>query len=157
MSLRLRPTTQLEARLFIAKHHRHSKAPMRVVACVGVEADGQLVGVGTLERPKAAMLCDGATIEASRVCTLGQRNACSMLYGALARAAAALGYQRIVTYTLESETGASLRAAGWTPEATVKPETWDRRRVQAAGHQPGLWERKYGAAVPRVRWERRVA
>lgn len=35
------------------------------------------------------------------------------LYAAAWRAARAMGYKRLVTYILESENGASLRAAGW--------------------------------------------
>lgn len=156
--MKLRPITQLEARLFIAKHHRHSKPPMRVICCVGIEAGGEIVGVGTLERPKAQKLCDGFTVEASRVCTTGAKNGCSMLYGALCRAAAALGYTRVISYTLASESGASLRAVGFERAAEVKPEKWDRRRVQASGHQPGLFGGvQYGEALERVRWERRCA
>lgn len=153
--MNLRPVTQLEARQFIAKHHRHSRAPMRVICAVGVEEEGKLVGVGTLERPKATKLCDGFTAEASRVCTLGERNACSMLYGALCRAAGALGYKRVISYTLASESGASLRATGFKEIALVKPESWDRRRLAGSGHQPALFgEEKYGTATERVRWER---
>lgn len=130
---------------------------MRVICCVGVEDNGALVGVGMLERPKARGLCDGSTVEASRVCTLGARNACSMLYGALCRAAAALGYRRVISYTLATEPGSSLAAAGFTRKAAIKPETWDRRRLAALSHQPGLFSPKYGEALERVRWERRVA
>ena len=53
------------------------------------------------------------TLEVTRLCTDGTKNACSFLYGKAARAAFALGYRRIGTYTLPDEGGASLRAAGW--------------------------------------------
>ncbi len=156
--MNLRPVTQLEARRFIADVHRHSRAPRRVICAVGVEADGKLVGVGTLERPKATSLCDGYTVEASRVCTVGTRNACSMLYGALCRAAGALGYRRLVTYTLSTESGASLRAVGFERVAEVEPEDWERRRLAAGGYQADMYDdERYGVALDRVRWERRLA
>ena len=155
--IRLHPVTQLEARRFVAKHHRHSRAPLRVICCVGVEDEaGEIVGVGMLERPKAPKLCDGFTVEASRVCTLGARNACSMLYGALCRAAAALGYTRVVSYTLKDEPGSSLLGAGFMRVADIKPESWDRRHIASGSHQPSLFAgAKYGTPLERVRWERR--
>jgi len=58
-------------------------------------------------------LDDGWTLEVNRVATDGTRNACSMLYAACWRAAKAIGYRKLVTYTLPEEGGASLRAAGW--------------------------------------------
>ena len=155
--MNLRPVTQLDARMFIARHHRHSGPPLRFIACVGVESHGEIVGVGTLERPKARTLCDGFTVEASRVCTLGLRNACSLIYGALCRAAEALGYRRVIAYTLASEPGSSLAAAGFQRVADVKPETWDRRNVSRMAHQPDMFRAKYGTAVARVRWERLVS
>jgi L-amino acid N-acyltransferase YncA len=149
----LRPVTQLEARKFVAAHHRHSSAPLRVIAAVGVEADGELVGVGTLERPKAAKLCDGFTVEASRVCTTGTRNACSMIYGALSRAAKALGYRRIVTYTLSTEDGASCRAAGFAKSADVPMRSWAKEHHRRGTFQPSMFWQKYGEPAARVRWE----
>lgn len=150
--MNLRPVTREEWRHFIAKHHRHRDAPPQIIAAVGIEQDGELVGVGTLERPKAEGLCDGRTAEASRVCTLGARNGCSMLYGALARAAAALGYTRLVTYTREGEPGASLRGAGFHEVARTPVREWsEERHAQPELLATGRLER---APVPRVRWER---
>lgn len=154
--LRLVPVTLAEGRAFIARHHRHSRAPLRWICGVGLDLDGKLVGVACLEGPRAPQLCDGETVEISRVCTLGTRNGASKLYGAMVRAAAALGYRRVVTYTLSSEPGSSLRASGFEPVSEVKAESWDRRRVHAAGHQGDFFDaRRYGPPEERVRWERR--
>lgn len=72
-------------------------------------------------RPVARGLDDGHTIEVVRLATDGTPNACSMLYGACWRAARALGYVRGVTYTQTDESGASLRASGWTLAAELDP------------------------------------
>jgi hypothetical protein len=117
----LRPCTITEARRFIGRHHRHSAAPSSGLFAVAV-GNPELCGVALVGRPVARRLDDGWTAEITRVCTLGERNACSMLYGACVRAAKALGYRRIITYTLASESGASLRATGATSEpATSGP------------------------------------
>lgn len=113
MTTELRPVTRAQARRFIADHHRHSPAPVGYLFGVGLERDGELVGIVTAGRPIARALDDGLTIELTRVATLGGKNDCSRLYGAACRAAIALGYQRAITYTLECEPGTSPRAAGF--------------------------------------------
>ena len=86
-----------------------------------------LVGVAVVGRPVARMLDDGHTLEVVRVATDGSPNACSCLYAAAWQAAKALGYRRLVTYTQESESGASLRAAGWRVVAARPPTPgWSR-------------------------------
>jgi len=99
-------------------------------------------------RPVSRLLDDGATVEVTRVCTTGEPNACSMLYGALCRAAAALGYSRVVTYMLAEEPGTSVRAAGFAFAARVEPaESWSRpsrKRADAGGRPAGA----------KVRWVR---
>jgi hypothetical protein len=86
---------------------------------------GELVGVATVGRPVARALDDGLTSEVTRLATNGHPNACSMLYGAARRASIAKGYRRGLTYILESEDGASLRAAGWHFLWAVKGRSWD--------------------------------
>jgi hypothetical protein len=82
---------------------------------LGLAEDGALVGVAMVGLPKARLLMDGLTLEVTRTCIKGHvPNGNSMLYGACARAAQALGWKRLVTYTLPEESGVSLRAAGWT-------------------------------------------
>ena len=90
--------------------------------------DGSAVrGVAIVGRPSARMLQDGYTAEVVRVATDGARNACSMLYGACWRACRALGYQRLVTYTLPEEGGGSLRAAGWRCIGEAGGGSWSRK------------------------------
>lgn len=96
---------------------------------------GELVGVIQVGNPVARMLCDGKTLEVVRCCTDGTKNACSFLYSAAARVAKDLGYSKIITYILETEDGASLRAAGWHKEADTRGHKWDtpsRRRTTTA-------------------------
>ncbi len=102
-----------EANAFVAAHHRHHKPVVGHKFSLGAVQDGELVGVVIVGRPVSRMRDDGSTLEVTRLCTNGARNACSFLYGAAARAAFALGYRKIGTYILKSEDGASLRACGW--------------------------------------------
>jgi hypothetical protein len=127
MSLRVVPTNLREANAFVARHHRHHP-PDRGCICVLAVADGEehVRGVAIVGRPKARGLQDGFTAEVTRCCTDGARNACSMLYSAAWRACRALGYRRLVTYTLPEEGGASLRAANWCCIGEAGGGTWDR-------------------------------
>lgn len=114
MSLYLRPVTFRAACAFVARLHRHNDPPRGHKFSIGVVDDaGALVGVAMIGRPIARALDDGLTAEINRTCTDGTRNANSMLYGAALRACKAMGYARVVTYTQEEESGASLRAAGF--------------------------------------------
>jgi len=133
--LRLVPLTQAQACDFVAAYHRHH-APRRDKYRVGIaDADGVLHGVVQVGRPSARALDDSRTLEVLRLCTDGTKNACSALYAAAARVAKNLGYGKIITYILDSETGASLRAAGWAFECITSGGSWDRpsrRRNQTA-------------------------
>ena len=88
---------------------------------IGVARGEELVGVATAGRPVARCLDDGVTLEVTRSCTVGEPNANSKLYGAVWRAARAMGYVRLITYTQAGESGASLRAAGLIPVADLRP------------------------------------
>ncbi|WP_237162369.1 XF1762 family protein [Mycolicibacterium fortuitum] len=141
------PVSFRDAAAFVQRHHRHHKPPRGMKFAVGVAADGQLVGVALVGRPVARMFDDGWTLEVNRTCTDGYPNANSMLYGAAWRAAKALGYRRLITYTLASESGASLRAAGWHIVAERPPRPgWDMpgrpRNNDSTEHgvQRTLWE-----------------
>lgn len=112
-SLQLVPVTFTEAAQFVAMWHRHNVPPVGHKFSVGVAAGDTLVGVAIVGRPVARHYDDGRTLEVNRTCTDGARNANSLLYGAACRAAFALGYRRLITYTQADESGASLRAAGW--------------------------------------------
>ena len=131
--MKLAPISRSEARLFVAKHHRHNHAPSVAIFQVSLrDEDGTIHGVAFGGIPNARMLNDGCTLEVVRVATDGTRNACSMLYSACCRAGAALGYERAVTYTLVSENGASLKASGWTEDTDYEgnhdPDGWVRQR-----------------------------
>lgn len=145
MSLHLCPTTLEEANRFVEAHHRHSAARQGHKFSLAASVGGEVVGVAIVGRPVARGLDDGWTLEALRVCTDGTRNACSFLYAAAWRATRALGYRKLVTYTLASEPGASLRAAGWrvVGEVTARPKGWNtpgRPRVEVAGQERLRWE-----------------
>lgn len=124
--MRVVPLTQHQAKAWVDEHHRHLSAPRGDVVRVGVARGGALVGVAHAGRPKARMLNDGQTLEITRVATDGTRNACSFAYGALRRAGRALGWTRFITYTLLTEPGTSLRAAGWAWAGQTQSADWDR-------------------------------
>ena len=141
------PVTFADACAFVAEHHRHHAPPQGHKFSIGAESDGALVGVIMVGRPVARLFDDGLTLEATRSCTTGAANVNSMLYGAAWRAAKALGYRRLITYTLASESGASLRAAGYRVVAERRPRSgWSvpsRPRADTStthGIQRTLWE-----------------
>lgn len=113
MSLAVVPVDWRTACAFVGMWHRHHAAPVGHKFSVGVADDGVLRGVAIVGRPVARTFDDGHTLEVVRTATDGTRNVNSMLYGACRRAAWALGYRRLITYTQAGESGASLRAAGW--------------------------------------------
>jgi len=113
-SLQVVPCSQRQAKPFIEAYHRHHRSPRGAIFCLAVIDETRAVrGVATIGRPVARMLDDGFTLEVNRVATDGCPNACSALLGAARRIALAMGYARIITYTLPEEGGASLRGAGW--------------------------------------------
>jgi hypothetical protein len=125
--LELVPVSQRVAADCVRRWHRHHRPPRGDLFRVGAAVDGVLVAVGIAGRPVNRTLDDGRTVEVSRVASSGTRNATSFLYRALARAALNLGYCRVITYTEQGESGASLRAAGYRVVA-VRPASsgWSR-------------------------------
>lgn len=160
MSLAVRPITLRDAKVFVHQHHRHNEPPHAWLFGCGAYLGDRMVGVGVAGRPVAGALDDGVTIEVVRTCTDGTRNANSLLYGALWRAARALGYVKGVTYIQAGETGASLKAAGWRKAAELAPRgDWAESSVKhkhlrvkpqlsLLGEAP-----KYTGGVARERWE----
>ncbi len=113
MTLHLVPVNFAEASDFVRAWHRHNLPTPGWKFGIGA-ADGEtLVAVAVVGRPVAREYDDGLTVEVLRVASDGTRNANSLLYGATVRAAFALGYQRVVTYTRTDESGATMRAVGW--------------------------------------------
>lgn len=139
----LTPITLREANAFVDRHHRHHKAVTGHKFSIGCSQDGQLVGVAIMGRPVSRYLDDGLTLEVNRLCTTGEKNACSMLYAAAARAAKAMGYHKIITYTLDTEPGTSLRAAGWMCAGPAGGVRWTGSRRPAADRCPPQKKLRY--------------
>ena len=139
------PMTLKEANAFVEKWHRHHKPVPGCKFCIGVALD-YVVGVAIVGRPVSRMLDDGWTLEVNRTCTDGTKNANSMLYGACRRAAWALGYKKLITYTLPEEGGTSLVAAGWKCMGQAGGGRWSREsrpRVDVHPTQKKMrWEAK---------------
>lgn len=112
--LRLVPVSLAVANEHVQAWHRHNKPVVQCIFRVGVaDGEGVLRAVAIVENPKARGNADGDTVEITRVASDGTVNACSMLYGACARAAFALGYRRVITYIQGSEPGTSVDASGY--------------------------------------------
>lgn len=127
--LRIVPITFADACQFVTLWHRHHTAPIGHKFSIGVcDNDDTLRGVAMVGRPVARAFDDGLTLEVNRTATDGTRNANSALYGAAWRAAKALGYRRLITYTQAGESGASLTGAGWhvVAELPARPG-WNTR------------------------------
>lgn len=142
--MELQPITFAEASRFVADHHRHHLPPVGHLFSVAVNDGTKIVGVAMIGRPVARGNQDGYTAEVTRCCTDGTKNAASMLYGAAWRAARALGYRRLITYTLASEPGTSLAAAGWRVVGSTPGRSWScpsRPRVDTHPlGQKTIWE-----------------
>ena len=149
--LKVVPVTLEEANDFVRRLHRHNKPVLGAKFSIGVARVvvkelmpagpmqvTELVGVAIAGRPVARLLDDGLTLEITRVCTDGTRNSCSMLYAACRKAARAMGYERIFTYTLPEEGGASLRAAGFVLDK------------ESAGNTHKAWHNRPGRNVEAV-------
>jgi hypothetical protein len=143
----LLPLTIAEANEFVRSFHRHSRPVLSARYAIGLESDGELCGCAIVGRPVARMLQNGTTAEVTRLCVneRAPRCACSRVYRACWRAWVAMGGRRLVTYTLKSETGASLRGAGFKLVGEVRAEEWSRvtRRRE--------WQPVYGQQ--KFRWE----
>lgn len=124
MRLHIAPIDFDAAAEFVRVHHRHHTPPVGHKFSLAAMAGNELVGVVIVGRPVARRRDDGRTLEVTRLCTTGHRNACSFLYGAAARAAFALGYGRIGTYILKREPGTSLVAAGWKLIGETPGKSW---------------------------------
>jgi hypothetical protein len=145
-----------EANNFVAIHHRHH-APLKIHKfSIGCCQHGSLCGVAIVNRPVSRILDDGLTLEVSRLCTDGTRNACSLLYAAAWRVAKSLGYRRIVTYTLISENGASLRAAGWKCAGEAGSLEWKSKREMERARQGRLFEKDHPPKTKKLRYEKQL-
>lgn len=144
-ALLVAPITLRGANAFVALRHRHHRPVRGCCFCIAATTIDGVVGVCIVGRPVARHLQDGLTAEVTRLCTDGTPNACSLLYGAAWRAARAIGYTRLVTYTLPEEGGASLRGAGWRCVGEAGGGSWSRpsraREDKAPTRSKLRWER----------------
>ncbi len=141
--LTLIPLPLKEANAFVAANHRHHKPVAGHKFSLGCVKDGQLVGVAIVGRPVSRYLDDGMTLEVNRLCSTGEKNVCSFLYGAAARAARTLGYRKIITYTLDSEPGTTLRAAGWSCAGLAGGKEWTGQRKPKEQQYPAQMKLRY--------------
>jgi len=147
--MRVIPITLRQANDFVSDYHRHSGRTSRDGGrfAIGAAVEEHLVGVGIVGRPLSRMLDDGLTAEVLRLCTSPEapRNCASFLYGRCWRIWQQMGGRRIVTYTLQKESGASLRGAGWIVKGEVEGAQWDRQS-RPRSHREIYRE-------PKFRWE----
>ena len=126
--MEIRPITLREANSFITKYHRHHNPTVGCKFAIGCFETEKMVGCAVCGRPVSRHFDDGFTCEINRVCTDGTFNACSMLYGACCRIAKEMGYKKIITYILQSENGASLKASNFTCEGVAGGVKWTGSR-----------------------------
>ena len=139
------PLDLAEANELVARWHRHHIPAVGHKFSIGVANEAaQVVGAIIVSMPVARRNNNGYTVEAVRVSTDGTPNACSSLYAAAWRAAKALGYKRLITYTLPSESGSSLKGAGWKIIGTTPGRSWHTpSRPRVDKHPLGqklIWE-----------------
>jgi len=154
--IRIRPIELRDANAFVAQHHRHHK-PVQGHRWSLAAFDGErLCGVAIVGRPVAKSYDPLSVVEVTRLCTDGTKNACSALYAAAARAAEAVGYRRIQTYILETETGGSLKASGWEREEATTGGQWSRPGDWSDPSQAVLFQRNRTdqPTCGKVRWAR---
>ena len=145
--LELMPISLATANGFVAEHHRHHKPVRGHKFSLGCMVGGQLVGVAIVGRPVSRYLDDGLTLEVNRLCTDGTKNACSFHYGAAARAAKVMGYRKIITYILDTESGISLRASGWQCAGLAGGREWTGKRHPAEPLYPAQMKYRYEKAL----------
>lgn len=139
MKLRLVPCTRDECVAFVRAQHRHAAPSKRYRVAIAAELDGRIVGVAELGEPKARGLDRKAVIEVTRLATDGTLGACSFLLTRAKRLGQAMGYRRVATYNLLTESGASLLAALFHEVAIVRGRPWScksRPRGDAGMNRP---------------------
>ena len=125
------PIGKREAAKFVEKYHRHNgyEGQRKLIEFAKIvlgarNENGELIGVVVAGHPRARVIQEKEplVLEIWRLCVReGNKNACSFLLGAVCRAAKEMGYKKVITYTLISEPGSSLKAAGFSREAVCKP------------------------------------
>lgn len=149
MALEIQPVTLREANAFIKAHHRHHPGVRGCLFCVGVNDGLELVGVAVVGRPVSRILQDDWTAEVTRLCVLPEApmGGPSKLLAACRKAAMAIGYRRLVTYTLPEEGGASLRGAGWALAGAAGGGSWNRAGRPRVDLHPTQQKLRWEAAL----------
>lgn len=148
MKIAVVPVTVPVANRYIVSLHRHH-APLPggfAWFCIAAVAAGYCRGVAICGRPTNRNNDNGQTVELLRLASDGTPNVASALLGACARTAKAMGAARIITYTLEPESGSSLRGAGWAREADGIRTFWQ------TGHTRSRAVQREHMQVCKVRW-----
>ena len=149
--LDVRPVSFAAMRAFVGRYHRHCAPPVTWRFGAAIHNGWTQIGVLSVGSPVAPAYMNRGWVEVNRLCirpdTAPQLvwNACSQLYGHAAREAERRGFNKIITYTRQDESGASLRAVGWECEGPAGGRSWNtkgRRRNTAE------------AFVPKLRWSR---
>ena len=125
--LTIKPIHLKTANAYVKQYHRHNIPTVGGKFAISVY-DDRLCGVAICGRPTARRSDNGTTLEIYRCCTDGTKNACSKLYGAACKIGFDMGYKRIITYTLQSENGASLKASGFRCEGSAGGIVWTGER-----------------------------
>lgn len=148
VNLTIKPITLRAANEVVRTIHRHHGTAQGCVFCLQVvDEQGECHGVVIVGRPVARLLQDGLTCEVTRLASDGYPNVCSKLYAAAQRVAKAMGYRRILTYTLEDETGASLRASNWVDEGPAGGGSWSRTARPRTNPSPTGRKRRWSRAL----------
>ena len=143
----IKPITLKVANEFVNRSHRHHSGTVGCKFAVGLYENEKLIGVAICGRPVSRYLDNGTTCEINRLCTLGDANACSMLYGACSRIARNMGYKKIITYILKSESGITLKASNFKCDGEAGGTHWTGKRNK-------------GQNIPRemkIRWSKDLA
>jgi hypothetical protein len=148
--MKIVPLTLDDANTLVSKWHRHHKPVVGHRFSIGVEYHGEIVGACIVGRPVARKVDQYMIAEVTRLVTNGTPNACSALYSAAARAAAAMGFDSIQTYILDDEPGTSLNASGWKLDHKTEGGLWDRSSRPSDDKHPTCikqcWVKRFRAA-----------
>lgn len=147
MALQIKPIHLREANEFVKQFHRHNLPTVGGKFAVACYQEDRLCGVAICGRPTARNADDGKTLEIYRNCTDGTKNACSKLYGACVRIGRAMGYEKVISYILESENGASIKASNFICEGKAGLRKQTGRRQKAKPVAPSEYKQRYAYLI----------
>lgn len=137
IKMKIRPITFKAACDFVTKYHRHHKRPVGHKFSISVVKNNEIIGVAIVGRPIARRLDNNLTAEITRLCIIEEnKNAASFLLGAARKCAFAMGYEKIITYTMPQEGGASLRGAGFIQDGITPGKTWSVKTRKRTDKHP---------------------